>query len=116
MSTAKEIQRPQTTAELWPTKTRAAPASQGTNREMFAKLDADLFMANQLFRIGRSSQVLAGVQGATDRREKIRAEILRADLADRPLRGLEETFAQAFERLYHEPLQPTHGETMPCSR
>lgn len=97
---------------MWPTK----PALQrkpmaGTNADLFAKLDADLFLAHHLFRRGRKPSVLAGVMGVTQRREAIRAEILAANLADEYRYGernqlSDETFAMAFERLYGEPLQP----------
>lgn len=109
----KEIegQRQESFDQLWPTK----PALQrkpmaGTNADMFAKLDADLFMAHHLFRRGRCASVLAGVMGVSQRREAIRREILAANLADEYRFGernqlSDETFAMAFERLYGEPLE-----------
>lgn len=82
----------------------------------FKKLDADLYLANQLFRAGCRVLVTAGVTGFTERRERIRREIEREGMADRCLKDahgnqLDETFAEAFARLYNEPLrQPTQGE------
>lgn len=103
--------------QLWPTKPAAVrkPVA-GTNADMFAKLDADLFLAHHLFRRGRRASVLAGVMGVTQRREAIRREILASNLADEYRFGdrtqlSDETFAMAFERLYGEPLQlETQGE------
>lgn len=95
------------TGDLWPAKT-VAPR-QATNTDMFRELDADLFLANQLFRHGLSSQVLDGVTVSAQRRERIRREILAADLDQALVLGAKpgsapETLAQAFERRYHEPL------------
>jgi hypothetical protein len=80
---------------------------------MFALLDADLLLANQLFRYGLSCRVLEGVTVPAQRRERIRGEILAHRLAGEPLLGqprgaAPETLAQAFERLYREPLSPTN--------
>jgi hypothetical protein len=75
---------------------------------MFDLLDADLLLANQLFRHGLSARVLEGVTEPADRRERIRREILAADLDDKPVIGprdkAPETLGQAFEQLYREPL------------
>jgi hypothetical protein len=111
------MEAPVKQSQLWAQDelTKAAkprPAGQGTDRELFARLDADLFLANQLFRQGRSSQVLAGVTGFAERRERIRREILAADVDEAPVLGqrgerLPETLGAAFERLYSEPLIPT---------
>ena len=83
-------------------------ASVPTNAEMFELLDGDLFLANQLFRHGLSARVLEGVTVPAARRERLRREILAAEL-DRaavigPRGPLPETLAEAFERLYREPL------------
>lgn len=94
--------------QMWPTKT-AEPQRAPTNLEMFRQLDADLYLAHQLFRRGRSSQVLAGVTGFNQCKERIRVEIDAAHFADEFTYGERnalstETFSQAFERLYGEPL------------
>jgi hypothetical protein len=79
-----------------------------SNAEMFELLDADLFLANQLFRHGLSARVLEGVTVPAERRERIRREILAAGLDDKPVIDTKppstETLGAAFERLYREPL------------
>jgi hypothetical protein len=89
-----------------PTGNTAAPAQQ----EAFRELDADLFLAHQLFRAGRSGLILQGITVSAERRERIRGEIISCNYATRFLtssrgRPLEETFAQAFARLYGEALE-----------
>lgn len=91
--------------EIWPAKT-AQPTAQ---REMFSRMDADLFLANQLFRHGLSAGVLDGVSLPAERRERIRRTILAAELEENFVKGgprdaAPETIAQAFQRLYGEPL------------
>jgi hypothetical protein len=101
----------QTSAEagVWPHR-EAKPSEQ---RAMFRELEADLFLAHQLFRHGLSLTQLGehfdGVTSPAQRRESLRRKILAADLdqalvlsgpRDRP----PETLAQAFQRLYGEPL------------
>lgn len=97
-------------ADMWPTKSEPQRlAAPGRNVEMFHPLTADLYLAHHLFRRGRSSQILAGVTGFTERRERIRREILDARMAaeflctERTMLSTE-TFAQAFARLFGEPL------------
>ena len=96
--------------ELWPRKAAVQTSARDmTNREMFERLDADLFLANQLFRQGLSAGVLDGVTVSAQRRERIRREILAHELEaktviDPPRGSAPETLAQAFERLYREPL------------
>ncbi len=89
-----------------PTGTERTPSQ----LEAFRELDADLFMAYQIFRAGRSPNVLQGVTSSAERKARIREAILAYRFETRFLldaRGkpTEETFAQAFERLYREPLQ-----------
>jgi glyoxylase-like metal-dependent hydrolase (beta-lactamase superfamily II) len=99
--------KPNDTA-VWPHAPAKGSRAPSTNAEMFALLDADLFLANQLFRHGLSCGVLDGVTVPAQRRERIRREIVAAELDEKPVigrHGLEpETLAQAFERLYREPL------------
>lgn len=97
--------------ELWPTKPAASTPkpAQSANGELFAALGADLWLAHHLFRCGRSSRILEGVTGFAERRERIRFEIKQAGLAREYHFGERsalstETFAEAFERLYAEPL------------
>jgi hypothetical protein len=79
----------------------------------FRALDADLTLAYQLFRAGRSGLILQGITVPAERKARIRREIIACNFGSRYLldsRGkpLDETFAQAFERLYGQPLaQPT---------
>jgi len=94
--------------QLWPQATERVPRGTPQNCEMFSRLDADLFLANQLFRHGRPASVLSGVTDASARRERIRSEIVDHGLGaalvryrrDRP----SETLSEAFTRLYGEPL------------
>jgi len=94
--------------QLWPHATERVSRGTPRNGEMFARLDADLFLANQLFRHGRPASVLSGVTDAAARRERIRSEIVDHGLGaalvryrrDRPA----ETLSEAFTRLYGEPL------------
>jgi len=96
--------------QFWP---HAAPKGNArctpTNAELFSRLDADLFLANQLFRRGLKATVLEGLTTAQQRRERIRREILAHELEGAAVLGqmrgtAPETLAAAFERLYHEPL------------
>lgn len=94
--------------KLWPHKP-AKSSREVRNHKLFARLDADLFLANQLFRHGLSARVLEGITAPAERRERLRREILAADLDATLVRGAErgsapETLAQAFERLYRQPL------------
>lgn len=89
----------------------SASGSAPTQVEAFRELDADLFLAHQLFRAGRSATVIQGVTTATERKERIRREIIEAKFERRYLldaRGkpTEETFGRAFERLYRERITP----------
>ncbi len=94
--------------QFWPTDVSKS-ARPSTTTEMFSRLDADLFLAHQLFRHGRPATVLEGVTVPAQRRERIRREILSAELDSALVLGAvrgsaSETLAQAFLRLYHEPL------------
>ncbi len=90
--------------KIWPHQTQHSP-SQG---QMFSRLDADLFMAHQLFRHGRPASVLSGVTDSIARRERIRREIVDHGLGAMPVRyrreSPPETLSGAFTRLYGEPL------------
>lgn len=88
---------------------------------MFARLDADLFMANQLFRHGLRlpEMALDGTLTGTQRRERIRELILTRRWAERCVIKGSTAYAYlagqplgfAFETLYREPLEPPPGST-----
>ncbi len=97
-------------AEAWPHQGAKAARTVPSNREMFELLDADLFLANQLFRYGVPHMAaFAGTTTGSVRRERIRREILAAGLDEAPVLGGSrdrppETLSGAFTRLYGEPL------------
>ena len=100
--------------DMWPTAT-APQRDPRSNGELFRMLDADLFLAHQLFRhgLGLSASALDHTLNSRGRMEKIRAVILANDMAQRPvLRGsvtydnlVGVTLEDAFAKLYGEPLQ-----------
>lgn len=89
----------------WPMRSRRQ--MEPAQADAFAKLDADLYFANQLFRSGSRAQMLQGVTQPSERKERIRLEILHRQIEDHQTlddrsHPTGETFAQAFERLYGE--------------
>lgn len=73
------------------------------------KLDADMWLSHQLFRAGAPATTSIGVTGFSERKALNRREISQFNLADQQLldahgRQIDETFAQAFRRVYGEQL------------
>jgi hypothetical protein len=99
------IQRP--SEQLWPhaSPKRSVPRGTPRNHELFARLEADLFLANQLFRRGHTAFLLQGLTTPDQRRERLRQAILTAELQEDfvmggPRGSAAETLSQAFKRLY----------------
>lgn len=78
-------------------------------RDMFKQFDAESFIVRRLAEHGKG--VFAGVTDPDERRERIRFAIINGGL-DVAIIGRKhdtkkpETYAEAFERLYGEPLEP----------
>lgn len=77
--------------------------------DMFKRLDAELFIARRLKELGKG--VFDGITDPDERRERIRFAIINGAIdvsviGRHPDSGRTETFAQAFERFYGEPLEP----------
>lgn len=83
--------------------------SQAEMRFTSKQFDAEMFFVKRLGEHGRT--VFAGITDPNERRERIRYAILEgkldcAILGKNP-KGRVETYAEAFERFYGEPLEPT---------
>lgn len=75
----------------------------------FALIDAELWLVGRLR--DHIAQIFTGGTDPEIRRERIRRAIIAAELSAVILgknnaTGKAETYADAFERLYHQPLQP----------
>jgi hypothetical protein len=74
----------------------------------FRQFDAELWFVKRLKDLGR--HVHAGITDPDERRERIRFAIIEGKLdcgiIGKSPAGKAETFAQAFERFYGEPLEP----------
>jgi hypothetical protein len=85
-------------------------------RDMFKGLDAELFLERRLHEHGHP--IFAGITDPDERRERIRYSIIDAGLdvaivGRNPSTKKPETYAEAFARLYGEPLEPKGKK--PCS-
>lgn len=83
--------------------------SQTQNPLQFKQIDAELWLVGRLR--DHIAQIFTGGTDPEIRRERIRRAIMAAELSAVILgknnaTGKAETYADAFERLYHEPLQP----------
>jgi hypothetical protein len=91
---------------------------QTSTGDMFKRFDAEAFIVRRLAEHGKG--VFAGITDPDERRERIRFAIIEGGL-DCTIIGRKhdskkpETYAEAFERLYGEPLEPKRKGNKRCS-
>lgn len=76
-----------------------------TDREKFPPLGQEFRFARKL----NMPDLFVGVTTAEQRRDRIRKEIISRGLADEPIQrrmGVVETYREAFQRQFGQPLQP----------
>lgn len=83
----------------------------------FKMLDAELWLLGRLQQ--HLAQIFTGETDADVRRERVRRAIIAGELEQiilgKRADGKVENYADAFERLYHEPLQPKQRKGKKCS-
>lgn len=86
--------------------------------QQFREFDGELFFARRLKDHG--ARIFEGITDPEERRERIRFAIIEnaldAVIIGKSAAGKTETYAQAFERLYREPLTPQQGKRRAKSR
>jgi hypothetical protein len=83
------------------------PPVQTFTRDMFKRFDSELALAEALRRHSSSSRLFDGVTDTEDRKARARISIVMNHLRAEPTDDTSETFAEAFARIYGEPLEPT---------